>query len=370
MTPVQRVLITGINGYIGVHTARAFLSGGWHVRGTVRPSADRDAVLRALDLYRQIKQPSSEAAEARELEIYEVPDIAADGAFDDAIRDVHAVIHCASPVSTTATEPEPMMRAAVRGTTSLLASARTEARRRGKSKSNPFRTVVFLSSFSAIVSPSRPAGHVFTEADWNDDAEEEVRRLGKNASGYVVYQASKAAAERAFWRVGEEVEMEAESEGKGGFDMVALCPALVLGPPLFLPNPIDKLSIRALDIYNLYHGGPIPAFSPNRSAFVDVRDLARLTFKAVEKSATSVKRDARERYMVVGESGVSPQRMVDVLRREFPHRRDVIVEGNPGETYPEMTWRFDAGKAGALMGEPWVGFDRSVVETAEVFASV
>lgn len=143
---------------------------------------------------------------------------------------------------------------------------------------------------------------------------------------------------------------------------------LVLGPPLFLPNPIDKLSIRALDIYNLYHGGPIPAFSPVRTAFVDVRDLAQLTFNVVEKSATSVKRNVRERYMVVGESGVSPQRMVDVLRTAFPERRDVIAKGNPGETYPEMTWRFDAGKVRALMPEPWVGFDRSVVETAEVFA--
>lgn len=52
-----------------------------------------------------------------------------------------------------------------------------------------------------------------------------MRRLGENASGYVVYQASKAAAERAFWRVGEEMEAEAEAEGKGGFDLVALCPA-------------------------------------------------------------------------------------------------------------------------------------------------
>lgn len=94
VTPAQRVLITGINGYIGVHTARAFLSGGWNVRGTVRPSANRDVVFRALDPYREIKQPTSQT-QTRELEIYTVPDIAADGAFDDAIRGESLIMHFA-----------------------------------------------------------------------------------------------------------------------------------------------------------------------------------------------------------------------------------------------------------------------------------
>ena len=108
-----------------------------------------------------------------------------------------------------------MMRASVRGTTSLLASALAESKK--EHRNDVLKSVVFMSTVSAVFSPSRPAGHAFTETDWNDAAEEEVRRLGKNTPGYVIYQASKTAAERAFWQFGKDTGAE--------FDMTALCPA-------------------------------------------------------------------------------------------------------------------------------------------------
>jgi nucleoside-diphosphate-sugar epimerase len=113
------------------------------------------------------------------------------------------------------TDPAPMMRAAVKGTTSLLASALAESQRDpGK---GALKSVVFMSTISAIFSPSRRPGHVFTEADWNDAAEEEVRRLGRDTPGYVIYQASKTAAERAFWKLGKETDTR--------LNLTALCPA-------------------------------------------------------------------------------------------------------------------------------------------------
>ncbi len=116
------------------------------------------------------------------------------------------------------TDPAPMMRAAVQGTTSLLTSALAESIRE-PGRACPLKSVVFMSTISAVFSPTKPAGHVFTEADWNDVAEQEVRRLGRNSPGYVIYQASKTAAERAFWRFGRETG--------AGFGMTALCPAYV-----------------------------------------------------------------------------------------------------------------------------------------------
>jgi nucleoside-diphosphate-sugar epimerase len=123
--------------------------------------------------------------------------------------------------------------------------------------------------------------------------------------------------------------------------------------------------MRVKDIYDVLHGAPIPDFSPIRSTFVDVRDVAELVLKAVEKDAQI--QCGRERYMLVGESPISPQKMVDVLRAEFPQRRDKIREGNPSETYPDMTWRFDASKAGTLLGRDWIGLRQSVVDSAKVF---
>jgi hypothetical protein len=59
--------------------------------------------------------------------------------------------------------------------------------------------------------------------------------------------------------------------------------------------------------------------------------------------------------------------MADVLRASFPERRDKICGGNHGETYPGMTWTFDASKAGTLLGRDWTRFQQSVVESAQIF---
>ena len=47
------VLITGLNGFVAVHTAVVFLSNGWDVRGTVRSQdkADKVKSLPALKQY-------------------------------------------------------------------------------------------------------------------------------------------------------------------------------------------------------------------------------------------------------------------------------------------------------------------------------
>ncbi|KAL2262284.1 hypothetical protein VTK26DRAFT_1836 [Humicola hyalothermophila] len=346
MASRRLVLITGINGYIAAHTAATFLKAGYSVRGTIRPgNVNTESVIRALSKYH----------DGDRLELVPVPDFGADGAFDGAVKGVHAIAHLASPVSMTVTDPVPMMRASVRGTTSLLASALAE-REAGKGALESF---VFMSTISAVFSSTRPDGHVFTESDWNDEAERQLAELGANTPGYVIYQASKTAAERAFWQFGQETG--------AGFAMTALCPAPVLGPPLFLPKSIQTLSMRVRDIHDLLQGGSIPEYSPIRGTFIDVRDVAELALKAVEQGSQTP--NSRERYLLVGQSGVSPQQMADTLRAQFPERRNNIPEGNPGRTdYPESKkWGFDAGKARKLLGKPWIGFEQSVIESARVF---
>jgi nucleoside-diphosphate-sugar epimerase len=55
-----------------------------------------------------------------------------------------------------------------------------------------------MSSIAAIKNASPPP-YVLTEKDWNDVAEAEVKRLGKDTPGPFIYSASKVAAEKAFW---------------------------------------------------------------------------------------------------------------------------------------------------------------------------
>jgi len=60
----ELVLITGVNGYIASRTVEAFLSDGYHVRGTVRNKASAAGLLEALKPF----------VEAGRLEIAEVKD--------------------------------------------------------------------------------------------------------------------------------------------------------------------------------------------------------------------------------------------------------------------------------------------------------
>jgi len=71
------VLITGINGYIAAHTAATFLKAGYAVRGTVRARTPNiESLIRTLNQYH----------DGNRLELVEVPNISADGAFDRAVK--------------------------------------------------------------------------------------------------------------------------------------------------------------------------------------------------------------------------------------------------------------------------------------------
>jgi nucleoside-diphosphate-sugar epimerase len=179
------VLVTGANGFIGARTVEAFLNAGFSVRGAVRSSSSGDGLLAALP----------EAAAQGLLEIAEVPDITAAGAFDEAIKGVTAVAHLATPVSFYFTDPDYVIRTAVEGARSILESAAKEA---------GLKHFVFMSSVVAVLSETKPQGHVFTEADWNETAPGTVAELGAKTPGRTIYAASKTLAEREFWKFKEE----------------------------------------------------------------------------------------------------------------------------------------------------------------------
>ncbi|KAK4185951.1 putative oxidoreductase [Podospora australis] len=377
------ILITGINGYIAAHTARVFLQAGFSVRGTVRNAHHPNTL--------SLTKALSKYDGSNRLEIVQVPDITAHKAFDHAVQGVSAIAHLASPVSMTATDPEPMMRAAVEGTTSLLSSA-------ASASSEVLKSIVFMSSISAVYSPEADQGqnqHQFTSQDWNRSAEQDVARLGDKTPGYVIYQASKSAAERAFWRFAEE------NEPPLGWGMASVCPAPTIGPPLFLPTPIETLSMRAKDIHTIYHGGGIPELSGTiRATFVDVRDVADIVFGVITKhlglqqhttttttttsppqeqqTTTSSSGPTRqERLICVAAENVSPAQMASILRETYPDRRNIIPEPDREEDstilaklashLPSTGRKFDSEPARRYMGRDWVGFKQSVLDNAKAF---
>lgn len=81
MTEKRIALVTGANGYIAGPTIVAFLAAGYAVRGTVRSKASAQFLVDALPQYKD------------SLEIVEVPDIVAPGAFDDAVKGTLCLVH-------------------------------------------------------------------------------------------------------------------------------------------------------------------------------------------------------------------------------------------------------------------------------------
>lgn len=68
------VLVTGANGYVAGQTIAALLSAGYAVRGTVRSTNSAKALVDAFSSYGDA------------LEIVQVPDIVAPGAFDEVVK--------------------------------------------------------------------------------------------------------------------------------------------------------------------------------------------------------------------------------------------------------------------------------------------
>jgi nucleoside-diphosphate-sugar epimerase len=92
------VLVTGANGYIGAVTVEVLLKAGYSVRGTVRSEASTKAIVAALPQY------------ADKLQFAIVPDLVAEGAFDEAVKGAFAHRNARTLVAPTTETDAPNMK--------------------------------------------------------------------------------------------------------------------------------------------------------------------------------------------------------------------------------------------------------------------
>ncbi|KAK3390061.1 hypothetical protein B0H63DRAFT_464720 [Podospora didyma] len=338
------VLVTGANGYIAARTVEAFLKAGYSVRGTVRSKSSSGAN----DLVTALSSYSSNFS------LVEVPDITTPGAFDNAVKGVDAIAHLAAPVALNFTDPEPVMKGAIDGILRILESANKEP---------SVKSFVFMSSIVAVIGgigSSKEGDYTFTEKDWNTQAEAIVAEQGKNAPGPVIYSASKTAAEKTLWKF--------RDEHKPNFTITAINPTFVAGPPLVVPSSTKEINITNTLIPDVYAGKPLDEAGLGAHvshAYVDIRDVARLTVFGVEHPE---KADG-ERFILA--SFYSPaQAVADILRKQYPERADVIKEGTPGVGYlPGYAYPskavYDGTKATRTTGQDYIPWEQTVRDTVE-----
>ncbi|KAG8706587.1 methylglyoxal reductase (NADPH-dependent) gre2 [Ceratobasidium sp. 395] len=299
-----RVLLTGVNGFIGVQIARTLLQRGYKVVGAIR---EETRIERLKDLF-----PSEIADSSLTFGI--VPDITKPGAFDSVLSSnspFDAVIHAASPLSFSKVKDieKELYQPAIEGTTSILKSI--------KSKAPSVKRVVITSSFTTVADRSkgfRP-GYVYTDKDWNPvtlEAGLSEVRLG--------YSAGKTHAEKAAW---EFVKTEQPT-----FSLTTLCPPFVFGPAEQVTRT-DQLNESIGQIYAAFEGKALVPLSGY--VWVDVRDVALAHVHAIESPAAT-----NQRYIIAA-GNYSPQQVMDYIWETYPERAKEkgISKGSPGKLWPE-----------------------------------
>ena len=185
--PGSWILVTGVNGFLGSHTAKQFLERGYKVRGSVRNLEQSSWLVQ--DVFKLY-------VDCGDFELIAVPDLAIEHAFDGAMKGISAVAHIAT-ILTFDADPNKVIPRAVSGTISILEAALKEP----SIKSFVYTSSVVAQSFCSPDDNTR-IGH----DTWNEKALE----LAWTPPSYdperafITYIASKTAAEKALWKFVED----------------------------------------------------------------------------------------------------------------------------------------------------------------------
>lgn len=239
---MERVLVTGISGYIGQHCAAELLRQGFEVVGTIRSRSKADATKSAIANVASIQNLSFSEA-----------DLLSDDGWSDAMKGCSHVLHIASPFLLA--EPkyeEELIGPAVEGTKRVISAAQRAGVKR----------LVLTSSTFAIIA-GKETGRYGPE-DWSD-----------TSANIGAYAKSKTLAERAAWELAKGGDME----------LTVINPGAVFGPSLGA-----KIDGQSVAMMTKMIKGKVPMIPDMAMGMVDVRDVAKLHVSAMTASAGAGKR--------------------------------------------------------------------------------
>lgn len=326
-------LITGGSGHIGGRVIIDALEAGYSVRAAVRNQDKADAILGMRSIVAM--NPGLR------LTFVVVPDLLADGAYDEAMKDVTGVIHVASPIMHGHIEGESYIKTliepAVKGTLNILEAAK---------KAGSVKRVVITSSVAGIVSwedftSGKSGGTTFNEKSRTSFAPEPY------GNTFEAYCASKVAAqnEAEAWLASEKGHIE--------FDVVHIFSALVLGR-----NEMMKTVEDARRGTNDYLVAPLTGrdIGPTPGPSVHLRDVALAHVKSLD-----LRVPGNQGYLLVSRGvGGSPWNTAfDVARREFAAAIDAGTLVGVGSVNV-VPVNYNASKSEGALGFQFRSFEEQV----------
>ncbi|KAK2021105.1 NAD dependent epimerase/dehydratase [Colletotrichum zoysiae] len=336
------VLVTGANGYVGSHVADQFLHYGYNVRGTVRDVLKNGWLC---DLF------EGKYGKGR-FELAAVPDMTAEGAYDEALKGTSAFIHVAAVLSLSP-NPDEVIPITVAGSLNALKAAYAE----------PGIKRFVLTSSSAAALPAGPVAykqpHIIRHDTWSADAVELAYAPPPHTPGHggIVYCASKVESEKAVWEYHKEHRRERP-------DLVvnAVLPNVNFGKCLDTVHQGYPSSSGFIPC--LWNGGDIPAAVSLPQYFVDSQDTGVLHV------AAAVMPDVQDERIFAFAEPYNWNKVLAILRQQNPDHS--FSDDFEGTEYPHTIE--PRGRAEELlkkMGRPgWTSLEDSLLKATESLRQV
>ena len=242
---MEKVLVTGATGFIGLHCIQQLLEQGYAVNGTLRSMQRESEVRESLEKHN---------TSTENLSLFPV-DLMSDEGWDQAMESCDYLLHVASPFVLSNETEEFFVKPAVEGALRALKFA---------DKHN-IKKVVLTSSFAAV-GDTFDGTTSFNETHWSDTSNDKM----------TFYSKSKTLAEKAAW--------EYVQENNVSFPLTVINPVGVLGPSLS-----DDVGISNSMILRMLNGS-MPALAKIHIGIVDVRDVAKAHILAMKNDQSNGER--------------------------------------------------------------------------------
>ena len=244
---MDKVLVTGATGYIGLHCIHQLLNQGYAVNGSVRSPERKEEIFEALQKHN---------TPTENLNLYTF-NLTEDDGWDEGMEGCDYLLHVASPIALENHNEDFFVKPAVAGVKRAFEFA----------KKHNVKKVVLTSSVAAIFDTLEEKTY-YDETDWSDPENPSISHYSK----------SKTLAERAAWDF-------VKNEGNP-FQLAVINPALVIGPSLSGDLGESNKAIAMVVT------GKMPVAVPLQFGYVDVRDVANAHVLAMQNSNSNGERFA------------------------------------------------------------------------------